>query len=333
VSETTQTAGCHARRTRIVIFGNGFGAVYTASYLDKLCRRAPSLVLTKFGDYLQLARPRLALLVLTSVGAGWLCAAGAEPNWSSLVRTLIDTVLLFGGASALNQLLERRSDALMPRTANRSLAAGKLQAWEVLVLGCTLSAGGLVDLLAARKLLAAGLGAFALVSYLLVYTPLKRRTTLNTLIGAIPGAVPPLMGWAAARGRLDTGALALFLIVFLWQVPHFLAIAWIYRDEYARAGLRVLPAFDPDGIRTGREMIRYILVLMLASQMPFALGKVGWIAGLGALVLGMLFLYRALVFADTPTAQQARQVFRTSLLFLPALFLLFVMDAPLLNGW
>jgi protoheme IX farnesyltransferase len=245
---------------------------------------------------------------------------------------LIGTALLFAGASALNQLLERHSDDLMPRTANRPLPAGRLQPQEVFILGGALSAGGLIYLLAAGQALAAGLGAFALVSYVLIYTPLKRRTELNTLIGAIPGAVPPLLGWAAARGRLDTGALALFLIVFLWQVPHFLAIAWIYRDEYSRAGLRVLPVLDPAGVETGRQMIRYTVALMVASLLPFALGLGGCISGLGALGLGLIFVYTALAFARSPTIDHARFVFRTSLLFLPALLLLLVLDAELLNG-
>jgi protoheme IX farnesyltransferase len=175
------------------------------------------------------------------------------------------------------------------------------------------------------------LGVFALLSYVFVYTPLKTRTTLNTLIGAIPGAVPPLMGWTAARGQLDADALALFLIVFLWQVPHFLAIAWIYRDEYNRAGFRMLPVFDPDGTRTGREMIRYTLALVPASLLPCLLGLGGWRSGLGALALGTVFLYSVVAFARNPTRSNARHVFRTSLLFLPALLMLLVLDATFLS--
>ena len=220
----------------------------------------------------------------------------------------------------------------MPRTAQRPLPAGKLEPWQVLMLGCTLSAVALVDLVAERQFVAASLGAFALVSYVFVYTPLKRLTTLNTLIGAIPGAMPPLIGWAAAGGRPDAGALALFAIVFLWQVPHFLAIGWIYRDQYSRAGLRMLPVFDQDGTQTGREMVRYILVLILASLVPFVLGTSGWMAGIGALILGAVFLCSALVFARTPTTQHARHVFRASLLFLPALLVLFALDAILVSG-
>ena len=188
-------------------------------------------------------------------------------------------------------------------------------------MGSSLSAGGLLDLLVAGQPLAAGLGALALISYVFMYTPRKRRTVLNTLIGAIPGAIPPLMGWVAARGRLDSAALALFLIVFLWQVPHFLAIAWIYRDEYGAAGQVMLPVFDPNGVQTGRQMIRYTLALILASLAPCIVGMSSWISGLGAMVLGTVFLYTAIAYARTPTTDRARQVFRASLVYLPALLL------------
>jgi len=292
----------------------------------------PSLPLTRAGDYLQLARPRLALLVLLTVGAGWLLAAGERANCGPLIHALIGTSLLFAGASGLNQLLERDSDGLMARTANRPLPSGRVQPSEVLVLGCCLSAGGLVYLLAAGQPLAAGLGAFALVSYVFIYTPLKRRTVLNTLIGAIPGAIPPLMGWVAARGRMDSSALALFLIVFLWQIPHFLAIAWIYRDEYGAAGLEMLSVSDPAGVQTGQQMIRYTLVLIVAGLLPCALGLGSWFSGLGSVVLGGVFLYTAIVFTRTPTKDQARRVFRMSLVYLPVLLLFFVLDALLLNG-
>jgi protoheme IX farnesyltransferase len=216
------------------------------------------------------------------------------------------------------------------------LPAGRLWPAEVLALGSLLGAGGLVYLLAFCPPLAAGLGAFALVSYVFVYTPLKERTPLSTLVGAVPGAVPPLIGWAAARGRLDPGALVLFFIVFLWQVPHFLAIAWIYRDQYARAGLRVLPALDPQGVQTGKQMLRYTVVLTLVSVMPWALGIGGWISGMGAVVLGALFVYSTLVFAHAVASSSnhaatlgARQVLRMSLLFLPALLLLLVLNTAL----
>jgi protoheme IX farnesyltransferase len=291
-----------------------------------------SLALTRAGDYLQLARPRLALLVLLTVGAGWLLAAGDARDGRPLIHALIGTSLLFAGASGVNQLLERDSDALMPRTANRPLPSGRLQPLEVLVVGSSLSAGGLLYLIVAGQPLTAGLGALALVSYVFIYTPLKRRTVLNTLVGAMPGAIPPLMGWVAARGRLDSAALALFLIVFVWQVPHFLAIAWIYRDEYEAAGLEMLPVSDPNGVQTGRQMTCYTLALILASLAPCIAGLGSWISGLGAVVLGAVFLYTAIAFTRAPTTHWARQVFRASLVYLPALLLFFVLDALLLNG-
>jgi protoheme IX farnesyltransferase len=277
--------------------------------------------------YVQLVRPRLALLVLVTVGVGWLLAAGKEPGLLPLAHALTGTALLFAGASALNQLIERHRDALMARTANRPLPAGRLKPGEVLALGSILSAGGLLDLLAFCRPLAAGLGAFALFSYVLVYTPLKERTPLSTLIGAVPGAVPPMIGSAAASGSLDRVAMVLFLIVFLWQVPHFLAIAWIYRDQYARAGFLVLPVVDPQGVQTGKQMVHYTLVLILAGLMPCVLGIGGWFSGIGALIFGAAFFYRALVFARTRTTHEARRVLRMSLLFLPALLLLLGMDA------
>jgi protoheme IX farnesyltransferase len=307
----------------------------------KLVAVMQSLPLTEArgGDYIQLVRPRLALLVLVTVGTGWFLAASGEPDWLSLVHAVIGTALLFAGASALNQLLERHRDALMPRTANRPLPAGRLQPVEVLALGSLLSASGVVYLLTLGQPLAAGLGIFGLISYVLVYTPLKEWTPLSTLIGAVPGAVPPLIGWAAARGSLDLGALALFLIVFLWQVPHFLAIAWIYRDQYARAGFRVLPVVDPQGLQTGKQMIRYTLALIVASLLPCVLGIGGWLSGVGAVILGTVFLYKAFMFArlvawapDHVTTRAARQVLRMSLLFLPALLLLVVLDAILVNA-
>jgi protoheme IX farnesyltransferase len=286
----------------------------------------PSLVQSRVSDYLQLTRPRLALLVLVTVGAGWIVAADEETHASSLVHALVGTTMLFAGASALNQLLERRRDARMPRTANRPLPAGRLQPSEVLALGTFLSAGGLTYLLAFCQPLVAVLGAFALFIYVVVYTPLKERTPLSTLVGAVPGAVPPLIGWAAARGSLSREALALSLIVFLWQVPHFLAIAWIYRDQYARAGFRVLPVLDPQGEQTGRQMILYTVALIFASLMPSVLGIGGWLSEISAVTLGAFFLYSALAFARDRTTHQARLVLRMSLIFLPAQFLYLVLD-------
>lgn len=300
--------------------------------LDVALPSVSALTLHRAAAYAQLVRPRMGLLVIATVAVGGVLGAGGEPDWNVLVQASIATALLFAGASALNQLVERHTDALMSRTANRPMPAGLLKPWEAMVLGCVLSADGLAYLLAAGQLVAAALGAFALVVYVLVYTPLKIRTPHNTLIGAIPGAVPPLMGWAAAGGKLDRGAAALFLIVLLWQIPHFLAIAWIYRDEYARAGLRMFPLFDPSGVRTGRQMAFYTLALIAASLLPFFMGTSGWIAAIGAVVLGFDFLFAALAFARNRSTANARQVFRASLVYLTGLSILFALDAVANRG-
>jgi protoheme IX farnesyltransferase len=172
----------------------------------------------------------------------------------------------------------------------------------------------------------------ALAIYVLVYTPLKTRTAHNTLVGAIPGAMPPLMGWAAGRGELDSGAAALFLILLLWQIPHFLAIAWIYRDEYSRAGLRMFPLFDPNGVRTGRQMVAYTLVLIPASLMPLTMGRASWVCAVGVVTVGAVFLYTTIAFARKRTTENARCVFHVSVVYLAAVMLLFVLEATLHLG-
>jgi protoheme IX farnesyltransferase len=198
---------------------------------------------------------------------------------------------------------------------------------EVLALGGGLAFGGFVYLLLALPQPTAALvAALAFVSYLALYTPLKRRTTLNTLVGAVPGALPPVIGWVAVRGRVDAGALVLFLIVFLWQVPHFLAIAWMYRDQYARAGLRVLPAADPRGTRTARQMVLYALVLVPVSLTPALLGMTGPAGAAVALALGGLFVFTALRFAADRTDARSRTVLRMSLIYLPVLLLALVLS-------
>jgi protoheme IX farnesyltransferase len=289
--------------------------------------QAPALSLARLDDYLQLVRPRIALLVLFTVGAGGLLASRAASDLAVIVHAVIGTALVASSASCLNQWVERDGDARMRRTENRPLPASRLASAEALALGAALGAGGLVYLLASvRQPLAAGLAGLALVGYVGVYTPLKRRTTLNTLIGAVPGALPPVIGWTAVSGRLDAGALALFLIVFVWQVPHFLAIAWIYRDDYAQAGFRMLPVQDARGELTGREMVRYCLVLIPVSLLPAALGLAGPLSAAAALVLGGLFLRSCVGFVRCPALPQARRVPRASLFYLPCLLLVLVVN-------
>jgi protoheme IX farnesyltransferase len=293
-----------------------------------LCPDAPPLLASRAADYLELAKPRVLVLVLFTVAAGAFLAAGPGLDLVVLLHTLLGTTLVAAGASALNQLLERHSDALMHRTENRPLPAGRLYALEVLLLGLALGGAGVAYLaLTLNRPWAAVVAGVTFASYVFVYTPLKRLTTLNTLIGAVPGALPPVIGWVAAGGSLGPGVAALFLILFLWQVPHFLAIAWIYREDYARAGLRMLPVLDPEGRLTGRFMVVYCLALIAASLGPVLVGGAGLLYLTGAVVLGVGFLTSALRFWRSSSGEQARRVLKASLLYLPVLLALLLLDA------
>jgi protoheme IX farnesyltransferase len=281
----------------------------------------------RLADYVELIRPRIAVLVLFTVGIGGLLASGGTPDWALLLHTILGTGLVASGASALNQLIERQSDGRMTRTESRPLPAGRLQPLEVLVFGSLLTGGGLLYLAsAAGHPWAALVAVFTFASYVFIYTPLKSRTTLNTLVGAVPGALPPVIGWVALRGRIDAEAIVLFLIVFLWQLPHFLAIAWIYRDQYGRAGLRMLPVLDATGRRTGRRMVAYCSLLILVSLLPVLFGWSGSVYLLGAVLLGIGFLGSTVEFAAQASEASARRVLRASLVYLPALFLLLLLD-------
>jgi protoheme IX farnesyltransferase len=296
-----------------------------------LCSEPVALPRSRAADYLELTKPRVAVLVLFTVAAGVLLGGrGGSLDGMVLLHTLLGTALVAGGASALNQLLERHSDALMHRTANRPLPAGRLQPAEVLAFGLALGVGGTVYLvLTLSQPLAALVAAFTFVCYVGVYTPLKPLTPLNTLVGAVPGALPPVIGWTAARGEITLDALALFLILFLWQVPHFLAIAWIYREEYARAGLCMLPVVDRDGRLTGQQMATYCLALIVVSLGPVVLGSAGLLYLGGALLLGVGFLATALAFRRETGVRQARWVLRASLLYLPGVLALLVLEGAL----
>ncbi len=284
----------------------------------------------RLADYAELAKPRVAVLVLFTVGAGVLLASGSDFSFLVLLHTVLGTALVAAGASALNQWLERDSDALMRRTEKRPLPSGRLQALEVFVFGLALGLGGVLYLaLALSHVLAALVAAITFVLYVAVYTPLKRRTPLNTLIGAVPGALPPLIGWCAVRGEFTREAGVLFLILFLWQVPHFLAIAWMYRAEYARAGLLMLPVVDGDGRRTSQNMILYCLALLAVSLQPVWYGDAGLLYLGGSVLLGLAFLASALGFWRWRTHCQARRVLRASLVYLPGLLALLLLDRAL----
>src|SRR5581483_2969014 len=273
-----------------------------------------------------LVKARLTTLVLLTTAVGFYIGEQGAMNWILFFNSIAATALVAGGAAALNQLLERDYDAKMRRTQNRPLPAGHLQPATVAIFGGVSSVAGLIYLALAVNLLTSVLGAITLVSYLFIYTPLKRVTWLNTAVGAIPGALPPLMGWTAARGELSGEGWALFAILAFWQLPHFLAIAWIYRDEYAKAGFKMLPVIDPQGHRTGRQAVSHTLGLLPVSLCPFLFHVTGAVYLVGALVLGIAFLWFAIQFARHMTIPRARQLFFVSILYLPALLVMMVLD-------
>ena len=276
--------------------------------------------------YADLIKARLTLLVLLTTLVGFYVGFRGPMDYALLFHTMLGTALVASGAAALNQLLERDHDARMRRTQNRPLPSGRLQPVTVMLFGGVCSVAGLIYLALLVNLLTCVLGAVSLVSYLFVYTPLKRLTWLNTAVGAIPGGLPPLMGWAAARGGLDGGGWALFAILAFWQMPHFFAIAWIYRDEYARAGFRMLPNVDPDGRRTAMLSVSHTLGLLTVSLCPFLFRLAGAWYLTGAILLGGMFLICAIRFSRGLSLSRARQLFFASIVYLPLLLVLLVLD-------
>lgn len=280
----------------------------------------------RFSDYLILIKPRISMLVLLTVSAGYTLAA-SEP-WEAwrLFHALVGIALVASGSSALNQYIERHTDAQMLRTAGRPLPAGRLTTHEVLLFGLVAGAAGVLYLAARVNALTAGLALGTFLLYTLAYTPLKRYTSLSTAVGAIPGALPPVLGWTAAGGSLDQGALSLFAILFLWQFPHFLAIAWIYRDQYARAGLKMLPLGGRAPRVVGVLAVAYSLALVPLSLHPTACGLAGQGYAACALVLGLGYLVAAIRFAWCESTQTARGLLWASLVYLPILVSCLVWD-------
>ncbi len=276
--------------------------------------------------FADLVKARLTTLVLLTTLVGFYLGWHGAMNYALMLNTLAATGLVAAGASALNQLLEREYDAKMRRTQSRPLPSGRLQPTTVMIFGGVSSVAGLIYLALAVNLLTSVLGAVTLVSYLFIYTPLKRVTWLNTAIGAVPGALPPLMGWTAARGELSGEGWALFAILFFWQLPHFFAIAWMYRDEYARAGFKMLSNVDADGRRTAEQSISNTLALLAVSLFPFVFKMAGTTYLAGAIVLGAVFLWCAVRFSRRLTLATARQLFFASIIYLPLLLALMVWD-------
>lgn len=281
---------------------------------------------SRASDYVALAKPRLNVLVVASSLAGYAMAGGDNARMGVVLATLIGTGLVAGGASAFNQLIERDTDGLMKRTRLRPLPDGRLAPVEAAAVAAALSLAGLLVLAFGANLLSAGVAFTTLVTYAVVYTPLKPQTSFATVIGAIPGALPPVIGWAAARGDLSQGAWVLFGIVFLWQLPHFLAIAWIYREDYARAGFPMLPVIEPDGRSTGRQAALYAAALLPLSLAPTLMGMAGQVYFGGALVLTLAFVGLSLRFAVTRSIPDARRLFFASIIYLPILWILMIAD-------
>jgi protoheme IX farnesyltransferase len=278
---------------------------------------------SRLADFLELTKPRITSLVLLTAAVGYAVAGAFDA--ARFLLFLLGTALLCGGASALNQYLEREADARMVRTNRRPIPAGRVRPEEALRFGLVLCGGGLLALsgVNAATLL---LGAASVLSYVLAYTPLKRVTSLCTVVGAVPGALPPLMGWAAARGSLGPAGWALFAILFLWQLPHFLAIGWLYREDYARGGCPMLAVTDPRGSATGRQMVLYTTALLPVTLAAGLLASAGRGYLWGAILLGLVFLGCAALFAARPNAGAARRVFLVSVLYLPVLLGLMVFN-------
>ena len=276
--------------------------------------------------YADLIKARLTFLVVLTTLVGFYLGSRGPVDYLLMLHAVLGTALVASGAAALNQFLEREHDAKMRRTKNRPLPSGRLQPTTVMVFGGVCGCAGLLYLALAVNLTTAVIGAISLLSYLFIYTPLKRVTWLNTAIGAVPGGLPPLMGWTAARGELSREGWALFAILAFWQLPHFLAIAWMYREEYEKAGFKMLPGIDPEGHRTGRQAVSHTLGLLPVSLFPFLFHVTGTIYLFGALVLGGVFLWCAVQFARQLTLARARQLFFMSILYLPLLMIMMVLD-------
>ena len=274
----------------------------------------------RIGDFVALTKPRLNFLVVASSAAGYYLGAPTPLDWTAMMFAVAGTALVAGGAAVLNQVYERDTDALMRRTRMRPLPDGRVAPPDARMFGFTLSVAGLALLAAWSNILAASLALATLIIYLVVYTPMKRRSSLATLVGAVPGALPPLIGWAAARGHVSSGGWALFAIVFLWQIPHFMAIAWLYRDDYSKAGFPLLPVKEPDGRRTGQQAVVFAMALLPATLVPAVVGISGFVYAATAIVLGGALVWLAVRFAHLRSDAAARQLFLGSITYLPLLW-------------
>jgi protoheme IX farnesyltransferase len=281
---------------------------------------SPSKKPSPFRHYMELTKARLTMLVLFTTIVGFYMGLNGEVMIKLLFHTLFGTALVAGGAAVLNQYLEQIQDSKMKRTQNRPIPTGEISAIRALIIGSLISVVGLADLYFFVNHLSAVIATLTLFSYLFVYTPMKLKTSLNTIIGAIPGALPPMIGWAAVQNKINIEAWVLFAIIFLWQMPHFLAISWLYREDYKLGGFKMLTAEDVDGTMTGRQSFLYALALIPVSMLPWMLGMVTWMYFMGAFALGAFFAVFAFKFMRERTSESARRLFLGSITYLPLLF-------------
>jgi protoheme IX farnesyltransferase len=274
---------------------------------------------SRMSDFMTLTKPGITVMVAITAAIGFYVASQAGFDWKLFLHLIGGTLVSSAGAAALNMLMERKLDAKMDRTKGRPLPTGRMAPVEAAVFGGVLCAAGLAWLAVGTNLLTAALSAATMVSYLVLYTPLKTKSSVCTLVGAIPGALPPVMGWAAARGSLEMGAWVLFLILFFWQLPHFLALAWMYREDYARAGFPMLPVEEPTGASTGRQVVLQTLALLVVSFLPYGFDLAGEGYLVASLVLGAGFLGFGVAFAALRTRERASRLFLASIAYLPLL--------------
>lgn len=281
---------------------------------------------SRLAAFVELTKPRIAFMLVLTSAAGFYLGAKGPFDFVLFVNSMIGIAILAFGVATLNQYVERATDALMDRTKNRPLPSSRLVPMEALIFGLVQIAVAELYLYFLVNPLTAGLGLVVIVGYVLLYTPLKTRTSASTAIGAIPGAMPPLMGWTSSANEVSIGAWALFLMLFLWQFPHFLAIAWMYREQYAKAGILMLPVVEPEGRITARQIVLFAIMLVPVSLAPFFLGFAGLIYLVGATLLGLWFLFESIRAARARTTVQARRLLFVSVLYLPLVFGLMVID-------
>ena len=280
----------------------------------------------RMAAFIELTKPRIAFMLVLTSAAGFYLGTKGSFDFALFINAMIGILILAFGVATLNQWMERSTDALMARTKNRPLPSTRLTPTEALVFGLVQCSVSEIYLYFLVNPLTAGLGLVVIVGYVLLYTPLKTRTSASTAIGAIPGAMPPLMGWTAAANEVTLGAWVLFVMLFLWQFPHFLAIAWMYKEQYAKAGILMLPVVEPAGRITARQIVLFAIMLVPASLAPFFLGVAGIVYLVGATLLGLWFLYESIAMARSRTVAKARRLLMVSVLYLPLIFGLLVLD-------